>query len=130
MAKDKKFAKTDTTEKVTKAAKAAAESAKSTAKRAAEQLAAAGEGAREAASKAAENAGKINMTVIDQAEANTRAAFAAMRAAASAGSLSGIAKVQGDYVKEQGKRSVDQAREIGDLIAQFGRETVAAVRKK
>lgn len=133
MAKDKKTAqsktgKPDTTEKVTKAAKAAAESAKTTAKRAAEQLATAGETAREVASKAATNAGKINMAVIDQTEANTKAAFAAMRAAASAGSLSGIAKVQGDYVKDQGKRSVDQAREIGDLIAQFGREAMEVMR--
>lgn len=123
MAKDKKTEKADKSEGVAaKASKAA--------KGAADQLRAASESAREVASQAATNAGKINMTVIDQAEANTRAAFAAMRAAAKAGSLSGIAKVQGDYVKEQGKRSVEQAREIGDLIAQFGRDAIEVMRGK
>lgn len=85
---------------------------------------------RGAASEAAQNAAKINVAVIDQVEANTRAAFAAMRAAASAGSIGDIAKVQRDYVKDQGERSVAQAREIGDLIAQFGRNAVSQMTRR
>jgi Phasin protein len=133
MAKDKKTAKMAKPAAASKPAAAAAKAtktAKTAAKGAADQLRAAGENAREMASKAASNAGKINMAVIDQAEANTKAAFAAMRAAASAGTLTGIAKVQSDYVKAQGKRSVDQAREIGDLIAQFGRDAMQVMRGK
>ncbi len=93
--------------------------------RIAEGLQTAGANLRGAANEAAQNAAKINVAVIDQVEANTRAAFAAMRAAASAGSLGDIVKVQRDYVKDQGERSVAQAREIGDLIAQFGRNAVS-----
>lgn len=95
--------------------------------RIAEGLQSAGANLRGAASDAAQNAAKINVAVIDQVEANSRAAFAAMRAAASAGSVSDIVKVQRDYVKDQGERSVAQAREIGDLIAQFGRNAVQQV---
>jgi hypothetical protein len=130
MAKEKTKKAAKTAAPKAAAAKPKPSAAKAAMASATEQMASAGETARGMAAKAAANAGKINMTVIDQAEANTRAAFAAMRAAASAGSLGGVAKVQSAYVKEQGQRSMTQAREIGDLIAQFGRDAMEAMRGK
>lgn len=70
----------------------------------------------------------IGLRMIDQAEQNAREAFAAMRAAAGAGSISDVAKIQGDYLREQSQRNMTQAREIGELIMQFGRDAVAPLR--
>jgi hypothetical protein len=117
--------------KPAKAAKAAkpdkpkASTASSAGARVAAGLRGAGDTMRDAAADAARNSAKVTATVIDQAEANTRAAFAAMRAAAGANSLAEIGSVQRDYIKEQSQRSMAQAREIGDLIAGFGREAFA-----
>ncbi|MFM9978838.1 MAG: phasin family protein [Sphingomonadaceae bacterium] len=88
----------------------------------------AGKAMKDMAEKAAANASSLNGKVIDHAEENTRAAFAAMRSAASVKSVQELAKVQTDYVRDQGARSMTQVREIGDLIAQFGRDAMAAVR--
>lgn len=114
------------------AAKKAKSAIRNAGEKVAETLQNAGATMREAASDAAESTAKINVTVIDQVEANTRAAFAAMRAAAGAKSITEVVAVQRDYVKEQGERSVKQAREIGDMIAQFGRSAVSQMtgRKK
>lgn len=90
----------------------------------------AGKSLKDATTKAAENAASLNNKVIDHAEANTRAAFAAMRSAASVKSVTDLAKIQTDYVKEQGARSMTQAKEVGDLIAQFGRDAMSAWRPK
>lgn len=98
------------------------------AEKAADTVKKAGKGLKDAAGKAATNASALNTKVIDHAEANTRAAFAAMRTAASVKSVSELAKVQTDYVKEQGARSMTQAKEVGDMIAQFGRDAMAAWR--
>ena len=57
-------------------------------------------------------------------EQNTREAFAAMRKAARARDLSEVMHVQGDYLREQGSRSMAQAREVGEMIANFGRDTL------
>lgn len=78
--------------------------------------------------KVAEGSSAVGLKVIDQAEANAREAFAAMRAAASAKDLAEVMKIQGDYLREQGSRSMAQAREIGELIMQFGRESAAPFR--
>ncbi len=67
------------------------------------------------------NASQIGLTVLSQAEANTQEAFRAMRAAAAASDVNEVMRIQSDYIREQGNRSMAQAREIGDLIAQFGR---------
>eukprot|EP01037_Dinobryon_pediforme_P031404 gene31404-35872_t len=66
--------------------------------------------------------------MLDQAEANAREAFAAMRAAASAKDLSEVMKIQGDFLRDQSQRSMSQAREMGEVILQFGRDAVGAVR--
>jgi hypothetical protein len=89
----------------------------------------AGEAMRESGRKMAENSSQIGVTMIDQAETNTHEAFAAMRAAAQAKDLSEVMKIQGDYLREQGKRSVDQAREIGELIMRFGRDAVQPLKR-
>ena len=98
--------------------------------RAAETVKKAGKSMKDATEKAASNAAALNTKVIDHAEANTRAAFAAMRSAASVKSVQELAKIQTDFVKEQGARSMTHVREVGDLIAQFGRDTMAAWRPK
>lgn len=90
----------------------------------AEPLKAAGEKFKAGGQKAAENSATLTTRVLDHAEANTREAFAALRAAAQAGSFADVLKVQSAYVQDQGSRSVAQAREIGELIAKFGRESV------
>lgn len=85
----------------------------------------AGETLRITVKSAASGGANVGMKMIDQAEANAREAFNAMRAAAKAKDLSEVMKVQGDYLREQSSRSMAQAREIGELIAQFGRDAIA-----
>ena len=98
--------------------------------RATETVRKAGKAMKDATEKAATNAAALNTKVIDHAEENTRAAFVAMRSAASVKSVQELAKIQTDFVKEQGARSMTQVREVGDMIAQFGRDTLAAWRPK
>jgi hypothetical protein len=98
--------------------------------KAADAVKKAGKSVKDAAQKAATNASALNNKIIDHAEENTRAAFSAMRSAASVKSVQDLAKIQTDYVKEQGARSMTQVREVGDLIAQFGRDAMAAWRPK
>lgn len=86
--------------------------------------AAAGERMQDAGAKAAENGSAIGVKLLDQAEANMKEAFAAMRAAAEAKDLSQVMKIQGDFLRDQGARSMSQAREVGELILQFGRDAV------
>ncbi|WP_174290842.1 phasin family protein [Sphingomonas bacterium] len=88
----------------------------------------AGEALKESGQKIAEGSSALGSKLIDQAETNTSQAFAAMRAAASAKDLSEVMRIQGDYLREQGQRSMNQAREVSDLIMQFGRNAVAPLR--
>lgn len=88
----------------------------------------AGDAMRDSGSKIAESGSTVGVKILDQAETNTREAFAAMRAAANAKDLSEVMKIQGDFIREQGSRNMGQAREIGELILQFGRDAVGAVR--
>ena len=88
----------------------------------------AGEALREGGQKVAENNQALGLKVIDQAEQNAHEAFAAMRKAAQASDLSSVMQVQSEYLREQGSRSMAQAREIAELIAQFGRDAVGAMR--
>lgn len=89
----------------------------------------AGEKIRASGEKLAEGGAQMSLKVIDQAEANAREAFAALRAAAGAKDLAEVIKVQGDYLRDQTSRSMAHAREIGELIAQFGREAVTPLRR-
>ncbi len=88
----------------------------------------AGEAIKASGQKVAEGGATIGTKMIDQAEQNAREAFAAMREAASAKDISDVMRIQGDYLREQGQRSMSQAREIGELIMQFGRDAVAPLR--
>ena len=72
-----------------------------------------------------EGGSTIGVKILDQVEANAQEAFAALRAAAQAKDLSQVMQIQGDYLRSQGQRSMEQAREIGQLIMQFGRAAVA-----
>lgn len=88
----------------------------------------AGEAMRQGGQKIAENNQQIGVKMIDQAQQNTSEAFAAMRKAASAKDLSDVMRIQGEYLREQSQRSMGQAREIGEMIVQFGRDAVGAMR--
>lgn len=88
----------------------------------------AGEALKASGQKIAENGSAIGTKLIDQAEANAREAFQAMRAAASAKDVADVMRIQGDYLREQGQRSMAQAREVGELIMQFGRDAVGTLR--
>lgn len=98
----------------------------SIADKATENFKRAGDAVKEAAGAAAANASAINAKVIDHAEENVKSAFAALRAAAGAKSVQDVLKAQSDYVKAQGARSIEQVKEVGELIAQFGRDAVSA----
>lgn len=78
----------------------------------------------DAGRKAAENSATISLKMIEHAEANSRDAFAAMRAAATAGSLAEVLRIQGEYIREQGARNMTMAREVGDLIVQLGKRAI------
>ena len=88
----------------------------------------AGEAMKASGQKVAEGGATIGTKMIDQAEQNAREAFTAMREAANAKDISDVMRIQGDYLREQGQRSMSQAREIGELIMQFGRDAVAPLR--
>ena len=88
----------------------------------------AGEAMKASGEKFAEGGSQVGLKIIDQVETNAKEALAAMRAAAQARDLSEVMKIQGDYLREQGNRSMAQAREIGELIMQFGRESAAPFR--
>ncbi|GAA0313093.1 hypothetical protein GCM10009087_24090 [Sphingomonas oligophenolica] len=88
----------------------------------------AGEAMRASGAKLARSGSDVGMKMLEQAEVNTREAFAAMRAAAAAKDLSEVMKIQGEFLREQGSRSMGHAREIGELIMQFGREAVAPLK--
>ena len=87
----------------------------------------AGEGIRNAGQRAAENGASLNLKIIDQAEQNAREAFNAMRAAANARSLNEVIEIQTNYVREQSNRGMGQIREIGDMIANFGRQAMSSM---
>ncbi|HEV2568580.1 phasin family protein [Sphingomonas sp.] len=95
-----------------------------------DKMKAAGDAVREGATKAAENSAALSMKVIDHAEENSRQAFAALRAAAKAGGVTELMQVQSEYVREQGTRSMAQVREIGEMIAAFGRQAMSGLSGK
>ena len=88
----------------------------------------AGEAMKESGQRMAEGGSALGAKLINQAETNTQQAFAAMRAAAGAKDLSEVMKIQGEYMREQGQRSMGQAREVSELIMQFGRNAVSPLR--
>jgi hypothetical protein len=111
-------------------AKAAPKTEKKPAEKVASAAAKAGQTLRESATKAMKNTAKLNSKVIDHAEANAKEAFSTMRKVAGAGSVQDVVKIQAQFVREQGARSASQVREIGDMIASFGRDALAAMRGK
>ncbi|NIJ22847.1 phasin family protein [Sphingomonas japonica] len=92
--------------------------------RASEQMRDAGERMQAATGAMTDTGSKLGMKVLEQAEMNTSEAFKAMRAAAQANDLAEVMRVQSEYLRDQGSRSVTQAREIGEMIAEFGRMTI------
>ncbi len=84
----------------------------------------AGEAMRASGQKVADGSATIGLKIIEQAEQNSREAFDAMREAAKAKDLSEVMRIQGNYLRRQGERSMEQAREIGEMILRFGRDAV------
>lgn len=95
-----------------------------------DQMKAAAEAMQQTTQKAAASSAELGMRMLDQAEANAREAFAAMRAAASAKDVGDVMRIQGEYLREQGSRSMTQAREIAEMITGFGRDAIAQMTNK
>jgi len=74
--------------------------------------------------KLAETGSQLSVRLLDQAEVNTREAFAAMRAVAQARDVAEMMRVQSDFFRDQGTRSMEQARELGEMVIGMGRDTV------
>ncbi|MBJ6120598.1 phasin family protein [Sphingomonas sp. BT553] len=89
-----------------------------------DQAKAGAEKMNEAGQKIAEQGSTIGAKIIDQVETNTREAFAAMRAATRAKDITEVMRIQSDYLRDQGNRAMTQAREVGELIMQFGKDAV------
>jgi len=81
---------------------------------------------RQAGQQATENGNRISLKLLEQAEANTREVFSAMRRIAEAGDITEVMRLQGDFVRQQAERASGQARELGDLIANFGQAGINA----
>lgn len=96
----------------------------------AEGLRAAGERMRDAGGQMAGQGSELGMRMLDQAETNTREAFRMMRAAAQAKDMTDVMRLQSEFLREQSNRSIAQAREIGELIASFGRATIGQMTGK
>ncbi|MGL4542504.1 MAG: phasin family protein [Polymorphobacter sp.] len=103
---------------------------KSMADRLIEPVKKAGEQVRAAGEKIMENSSAVNLKVLDHAEKNATEAFNAMRAAASAENLKQVMEIQSNFIREQAGRSMEQAREVGELIASFGRAAIAPLTGK
>jgi hypothetical protein len=88
----------------------------------------AGEAMRASGQKVADGSATIGLKIIEQAEQNSHQAFEAMREAAKAKDLSDVMRIQSAFLREQGQRSMNQAKEIGELIMQFGRDAVSPLR--
>ncbi len=84
----------------------------------------AGERMRAAGSQMADQGSQFSLRILSQAEENTQEAFRAMRAAAQANDVNEVMRIQSDYLRAQGERSMAQVREVGELIAQFGRNAI------
>ncbi|MEZ0494814.1 phasin family protein [Sphingomonas sp. IW22] len=106
------------------AAKAGMDNAQDATRQTADHMQAAGERMKATAESMNEAGSQLGIKMLDQAETNTREAFQAMRAAAQASDLSELMRIQSEYMREQGTRSMSQAREIGEMIAEFGRNAM------
>lgn len=95
-----------------------------------DQIKAAGDTMRKSGERIAETGTELGMRLLDQAEANTREAFAAMRAAAHAKDVAEVMRIQSDYLRDQSNRAMEQAREIGELITSYGRDTIGQMTNK
>ncbi len=95
-----------------------------------EQLKAAADNLKHSAEKMSATGAELGTRLLDQAEANTREAFAAIRAATQAKDVSEVIKIQGDYVRDQGTRAMTQAREISEMITGFGRDMMGQMTKR
>jgi Phasin protein len=116
----------DVTDKAASRAKSAAEGVE----RIGASVKASGEKLKSSGEKLVKQGSAVSLKVIEHAESNTREAFAAMRAAAGAKTPAEVAKIQGDYLRDQGARALAHAREVGELILQFGRDAVGSDEKK
>lgn len=95
-----------------------------------ERIKATADGIKQSAEKMTETGAALGLKMLDQAELNAREAFAAMRAAAQAKDVSEVVKIQSDYLRDQGSRAMTQAREIGEMITGFGRDTMSQMTRR
>src|SRR3712207_5286787 len=82
----------------------------------------AGEALRQARQRASEHNETISLRLIDFAERNMTDTLEALRAAARAKDLGEVLNIQGNFLREQLTRSVDQFREIAEMMSAAGRD--------
>lgn len=114
---------TDTTQNATGAAQ-------SSANQFGDQIKAAGETLRQSTERMTQTGSEFGLKLLEQAEHNTREAFAALKAAAQAKDPSEVMRIQSDYVRDQGTRAMNQVREISELIANFSRDAMSQISRK
>lgn len=95
-----------------------------------DQMKAAADTMKTSAEKVGETGSELGMRLLDQAETNTREAFAAMRATAQARDAAEVLRIQGEYLRDQSARAMTQAREIGEMISGFGREMFGQIARR
>lgn len=110
-----------TTRDAADATKRMADDASAASGQMADQMRGAAERMQAAGGAISDSGQQVGMKMLEQAEANTNEAFKAMRAAAKANDLSEVMRIQSEYMRDQSSRSMTQAREIGELIASFGK---------
>ncbi len=75
----------------------------------------------------AENGAEFSLKLIALAELNMHEAFQAMRAASAAKDVSEVMRIQTEFLRDQGTRSIEQVREISELIAGYGRNAMSRI---
>jgi len=67
---------------------------------------------------------ELRLKLIEQVEHNMTEAFAVIRAAAQAKDVSELLHLQGEYLRGQTSRAMEQVRELGEIISEYGRDAV------
>ena len=92
-----------------------------------EPLREAGEALKQARQRASEHNETISLRLIDFAERNMADTLEALRAAARAKDVGEVLNIQGNFLREQLTRGVDQFREIAEMVSTAGRETAKPI---
>ncbi|MFA5970472.1 MAG: phasin family protein [Sphingomonas sp.] len=73
---------------------------------------------------------ELRLKLIEQVERNMTEAFAVMRAATQAKDVSELLHLQGEYLRGQTSRAMEQVHELGEIISEYGRDAVGRLTDK